>query len=109
MKKTILLLTFLFSSLIYSQEIPSTNYDSSITFAPLEVSSIAVLTMDFNDSKEIKYTVSKNNEIVLTKEIKKNEGSQAFKLDLSFLDKGTYDIHIFLNNTEVKTHSFKKM
>ncbi|MEH6763526.1 MAG: hypothetical protein V7655_03415 [Aequorivita antarctica] len=109
MKKTLLLLTFLFSSLIYSQEIKSIDYNSSITFAPLEVSSSAVLMMDFIDYKEIKYTVTKYSEIVFTKEITKNEGPQALKMDLSILDKGTYEIHILINDTEVKKHTFKKV
>lgn len=76
---------------------------------PLEVSSSAVLMMDFIDYKEIKYAVTKNNEIVFTKEITKNEGSQALKMDLSSLDKGTYDIHIYINGTEVKKYTFKKV
>src|SRR5690606_8683994 len=109
MNKTLLLLTLLFSSFVYSQENSPINYDSSITFTPLEVTSSAVLMMDFNHSKEIKYTITKNNETFISKELTKNEGSQAVKMDLSLLDKGTYEIHIYIKGTEVKKHTFKKV
>ncbi len=109
MKKTLLLFAFLFSSLVYSQETSAINYDSAITFSPLEVTSSAVLIMDFADYKEVKYTITNNNETVLSKEITKNEGSQALKMDLSVLEKGTYEIHIYVNQTEVKKHTFNKV
>lgn len=109
MKKTLLLLAFLFSSLIYSQEATPTNYDSSITITPLEVYSSAVMTMDFKDHKDMKYTITKNGTKVSTEKITKNEGSEVLKMDFSFLNKGTYELHVFINDTEVKKQTFKKL
>jgi hypothetical protein len=109
MKKPLILLAFLFTALIYSQESTPLSYSATIDFEPAEVSSSAVVTMDFADPKEVKYTVVKNNETILTKEITKNEGTQALKIDLSFLEKGTYEIHIFIDDNEVKNQTFKKL
>ncbi len=109
MKNLSVLFAILFVSFAYGQKNEASKYNNLISMEPSEVTASALLNMDFVEANSVKYTITKNNEVLFTKEIEKNEGVQMMKLDLSFLENGMYEIHFFIQNTEVKRITFTKI
>ncbi|OAD91616.1 hypothetical protein A7A78_03815 [Aequorivita soesokkakensis] len=109
MKNLLVIIAILFVSLTYGQKNEASKYGDLISMEPSEVAASAILSINFLEANTLKYTISKNNEVLFTKEIEKNEGAQMMKFDLSFLEKGRYEIRFFVENNEVKKIPFKKI
>jgi hypothetical protein len=109
MKKTFFFIAFLFVSLIYGQQNPVSDYETTIFMKPLEVAASAILGFEFTEAKTVKYVITQRNNDVLTKEINKNTGSQILKADFSFLENGLYEIRFIIDDTEVKSIPFTKI
>lgn len=109
MKNLLLIIAILFVSITYGQKNVVSKYDGLITMEPSEVLASAVLNLNFAEANTLKYTITQNNELLITKEIDKSEGAQMKKLDFSSLKNGMYEIHFFVEDNEVKKISFKKI
>jgi hypothetical protein len=95
--------------LSYCQDKKDSNYfEKHITFKPTEVYSSGILNFNFEESKNLIYRITKNNEVISSFNVKKDEGLYTKKIDLSFLENGQYNLKIFIDDIEVKQVDFIK-
>ncbi len=93
-----------FSQVVESNE----DYKNLISLSPTEVYSSAIITLNFEEAKQVNYTLLEGVDVVLTKTINKIEGESIIKTDFSGLNNGAYSIIFYIDDKEVRRIDFSK-
>ncbi|MBA3987397.1 MAG: hypothetical protein H0X63_12700 [Flavobacteriales bacterium] len=101
------LFIFLFS---YSQEsIDFSLIEDKISLENSEIHTSGVLKFDFHLSQTFNFKIFSQQIEIKSFVVEKNEGRQIVKIDLSFLEHGTYTLHSFIGDKVLNTILFKKL